>query len=290
MAGISAIDLATVVASMLDDYLMTHGRLRRHALTAALAAEFAAIRPEIEAAQAEEWTLVAARYEATAAAFFLDEELNAIVDGVSYTLLIDFDRESPQYREFFHNQRPSELKKPILGTQLSVMTKWPEALEKYSNEALKKYGVRLATTLPAAQAAATEVETTETALSNFRTMGTRAKLIQKYNALRKATYGKLGEIQHAHKLETGWAESFFRSGSSGERVTLSVLDRRIAAVEATLASLTKQRQELAEREESVAKAKADAERAAKKARLEGLRKAKAELEAEAAKLETELGD
>lgn len=290
MAGISAIDLATVVASMLDDYFMTYGRLRRHALTAALAAEFAAIRSEIEAAQAEEWTLVAARYEATAAAFFLDEELNAIVDGVSYTLLIDFERDSPQYREFFHNQRPSDLKKPILGTQLSVMTKWPEALEKYSNEALKKYGVRLGTTLPAALAAANEVETTETALSNFRTMGTRAKLIQKYNALRKAIYGKLGEIQHAHNLDSGWAESFFRSGSSGERVTLSVLDRRIAAVEATLASLKKQREELAEREESAAKAKADAERAAKKARLEGLRKAQAELEAEAAKLETELGD
>jgi hypothetical protein len=55
--------------------------------------------------------------------------------------------------------------------------------------------------------------------------------------VRKSLFGKLGEIQHEHKLGAGWAESFFLQDSA-EELSLNQLDKKadLAAQEAALLS------------------------------------------------------
>jgi hypothetical protein len=48
-------------------------------------------------------------------------------------------------------------------------------------------------------------------MTDFRTVGTRRKLVDKFNALRSTVRGKLGKIQHDHpEFGTDFADSFFR--------------------------------------------------------------------------------
>lgn len=291
MAGITTIGQRTSIPTLYDHYFFTLARLRKHALTQPLAAELEALRPELDAAQAEELGLAAAQYEAEAAVQFVDDALDGIVDGVANTLLTELrgDRNAPLYLRYFGSQRPSEVKRPTLGGQLDTMRSWPPALAESTSPVLRDYGTSLAERLGEADAAAETKQRAAQQYKDFRVLGTRARLIDRMNAVRKSLYGKLGEIQHAEpSLGTGWAESFFR-GSSSTRVTLTVLDRRIAAIETELAALRTQRDELAAQQERVAQAQAEAEEAEKRARLEAARAAAEELAAEIAELEGDIG-
>ncbi|MDI1450648.1 hypothetical protein [Polyangium sp. 6x1] len=141
----------------------------------------------------------------------------------------------------------------------------------------------------AGEEAAKEKRSATQNLINFRTIGTRVKLNQDFNKLRKSLYGKLGEIQHAHKLGSGWAESFFLQDST-EEIGLSQLDKKIGAVTAELDALKKQREALATQEAKIAAQRAQAAQQEKKAQLEALQKLKADLAAQEAALLSELSE
>jgi hypothetical protein len=293
MAGITTISHRTSITTLYDQYFFTTAKLQTHPLTQTFTTEFAVLRPLIDAAQAEELTLMASRYLAEAAVQILDDALDAIVDGVDSTLRIELrnDRSSPIYLRYFGSLPPSEIKRPVLGGQLETMRSWPAALVESSNPILQQHGATLQTKLGEADAAAAEKQRVTQQLTDFRVLGTRARLIDRLNAARKSLYGKLAELQHANAaLGSGWAESFFRGSGSAERLTLRELERRVAAAEVDLASLRTQRDELAAQEERAAQARAAAELAEKQARLDAARAAAAELAAEIADLETDLGD
>lgn len=290
MAGIQTLPHRFSTPSVGEEFFFTRGRLRRHRHTKALATDFEAFRPKLDAALAEELLLLADRHEADAGVEFIDEELDALLDAIATVSLIEakHDRGAMPYARYFASQRPSEMKRPILGGQLETMRSWVPSLKSSSNALLQQYGTDLeakvgeADNCTEAQAAAAQK------LTDFRTIGTRRQLIDEFNALRKYIHGKLGELQHKHQdLGNGWADSFFRQGSS-ERVTLKEIDRRIGAAEMELATLKKQREHLAGQEEAALKAKAEAERAQKLAELQAAKKAAAELAARMAELEASL--
>jgi hypothetical protein len=60
------------------------------------------------------------------------------------TLRIDLklDRTSPVYLLYFGSRRPSELKRPHLGTQLEIMRGWPTSLQTSDSTVLQQLGTQ----------------------------------------------------------------------------------------------------------------------------------------------------
>ena len=293
MAGITTLGHDTSVPALYDQYYYSLSLLTRHPLTQALTPDLVAVRPDLDAVQAEEQRLFWNQYDADAAMKLSDRVLDGIVDGVDSTLLIDVqrNRNAPMYLRYFGARRASDLKRPRLGRQLDTMRDWPPSLLDSQNPILQQYGTQLAAAIIEADAAETAKKRNAQELTDFRVSGMRARFIDRFNAVRKSLYGRLGEIQHANaSLGAGWAESFFRNSGSSERVTLGELERRIASAERDLAALRKQRDERLAQQEREAEARAEAELAAKLARLEAARIAMAELAAEIGQLEDGIDD
>jgi hypothetical protein len=292
MAGITTIGHRTSIPTLYDNFFFTSGRLRRHPLTVALADELDAVRPAIDAAWFEELGLIQVLYESEALMEILDSALDGIVDSVQATLLVDLrgNRSSPIYLHYFGSMRPSDLKRPVLRGQVDSMRGWPTSLAASNNATLQEHGVTLTGLLTQADAAIQTNDGASQAFKYFRELGTRARLIDRFNALRKSVYGSLGQIQHNNpQLGTGWAESFFRSGGGSERVTLAEIERRIASAQVQLEALQAERDRLAAEEDRVAEARAAAERVEKQASLDAARAAAETLAAKIAELEADLG-
>jgi hypothetical protein len=263
------------------DFLLS--RVRRNKFTKALVAEVEAFRPKIDAAKAEERELQMAELEASAAVIFADQDLDESVDLVADNV----DRKSLLGMRLFGDLRPSELKRPLLGGELAIVKTWPEALAEADKKILKDYAPVMQERVDVALAAEDEKKAATSKLANFRAVGTRPKLCEEFNAFRKSIFGKLGEIQHANKLPSGWAESFFLKDTS-EDLTVADLDRKIGAAKANVEALEKQRQALKDQEAKIEAAKAKALLREKTAKLEALQKAKAALEAKEKALLLEL--
>lgn len=285
MASIKTIPSNATTETTEDHFLYMLVRLRRNPHTKALVAEAEAFRPKINAARTEERSLSEADMEAGAGVQFADQDLNVSVDFVGDNT----DRKSLFGMRLFGDLRPSELKRPVLGGQLDVMSGWPEVLATSEKEILVSHAPVVKARVEAGHAAAAEKKGTSNQLSNFRTVGVRVKLNEEHNALRKSLFGKLGDIQHAKGLPSSWAESFFMQDSS-EGLSVTELDRRIGSLEGELDALKKQRDALKSEEAKLAAAKAAASRKEKKARLDAITKARADLEAKESALRAELGE
>lgn len=293
MAGILTISAKTLLLVIYDEFFFTRGRIRRHPLTQHLAADFEAFRAKLDAAFMEELGLIEVRHETDAAVEFIDLRLDGLTDAIATVSLIEakHDRGAIPYSLYFASQRPSDLRRPILGSQLETVRVWPSSLKAQGNAQLKTYGAQLEQIVEEADGCAKAQGLAHQAITDFKTVGTRKILIDEFNAKRKALHGKLGEIQHAHpELGTGWADSFFRQGSSAEKPSMRELERKIAAAKEELASLENERAERIAQEEITAKAKAAEERAQKQAELVAKKKAAAELAARVAELENELNE
>ncbi|TKD13071.1 hypothetical protein [Polyangium fumosum] len=285
MPGVKTLPETATTPTTETHFRFMAARIRRHPLTQALVAEVDAFEPRIEAAIAEEKNLLIAEASAAAAVEFADHDLDDSVDFVAANV----DRRSLLAQRLFGDVRPSELKRPTLGGQLEVMKTWHEALVEADKPVLKDHAPVVAARAQAGTLAADEKKNATQKLVDFRTIGTRVKLNQDHNKLRKSLYGKLGEIQHEHKLGTGWAESFFMQDSA-EELTLPQLDKKIAATTAELDALKKQREAIAIQEAKIAAQRAHAAEQEKKAKLEALQKLKADLAAQEAALLSELSE
>ncbi|MDC0742404.1 hypothetical protein [Polyangium mundeleinium] len=293
MAGIITLVARTGIFTLYEEFFHTRGRLLSHPLTASLVPELDAFRPKLDASLMEELALSGERFAANAAVEFVDDDLDRLTDAIAALSLIESknDRGALPYAHYFGSQRPSELKRPILGGQLDTMRHWPPSLQAASSQQLQTIGAALADLVERADQKTTTQAAVSQKIADFRTIGSRKQLVDEFNALRKSLHGKLGEIQHkTPELGTGWADSFFRQGSSAERLTVKELDRRIAAAEVELLAMKKQRDEKVAQEEAVARARADAEKTQKKAELLAAKKAAAELAARVAELEEAVGE
>src|SRR6185369_11725416 len=96
-----------------------------------------------------------------------------------------------------------------------------------------------------ADKAVIDLATAQQALKDFREVGARKALFDHANAVRKATYGALGQIAHSHpeaKLPSDFADRFFLHDSRPRKKapTLEELKERLAAAQAAVDAMEAQ--------------------------------------------------
>jgi hypothetical protein len=222
-----------------DEGVHTHSLLLANPLTAFLAAGYDAFFLEWTIVNNQEIKLHTALVQIAALLGFRDAGLDGLVNETQQGLLIETknNRKAPDFIRYFGKKTASETRKYFLGPQLEIMRAWVPSLQASSTPLLSDIGLRmnhaiLATDLDLATEARLNQESVD-----FRTLGARKAFIDGFNALRKATYGKLLEMPHAHPREhlpRNFAEAFFRHESAPRVVveTSADLQKQLEAHEA----------------------------------------------------------
>lgn len=206
--------------------------------------------------------------------------LRAMVNGKT-----DGDTESPLYRRYFGQRRPSEVIRMALAAELPIVEPWVASLKAETDADLKAQGAALEKLVAAGKAALAAQGTARQAQKVFDT-GPRAALFDQLNTGRVALYAELTKVGP----DAAWVESFFRQPArrrpeepqdltvAAATAQLVAQQQAVAAAEAALAA-AKQREA-----ESLAAAQAreahEKEIAATRKDLAALRSHLAELESQ----------
>lgn len=264
--------------------------LKAHALTGALAGPFTALRIELKKQASDESELIDKKLLAQAMALSADDDLNQLVDDTKNGVLAAFgnDYQAPLYKQLFSGQSPSELKRPLLGTQLATMRLWVGPLNAAGITELSAIATRLSAAILKADEAEKQIALAQQALDVFQA-GQRATFINECNASRKLTFGKLGEIIHGHpELPNDFSDRFFKSNGGSRAPTIAEMTQSIARLRAKLERQEAQLETMKTKAALQEKARQEAELAERKAKLDAAQKRAAEAAAEVAKLEAEL--
>ncbi len=226
-------------------------QLQAQPLGASYAKEFEALLAATHKALLRQLELVTAQAVADAKVVRADDVLNQLVDQLSLTVLglTGGEREHPLYQRFFGRQRPSEAKRPILGAQLELMRDWEATLLAAPQPELQALGTQLASAVKTADVAVEALRKAEQQRTDFAELGDCKELLDKVNAARKATHGKLGEAVYKHperNLPADFAEQFFVREARTQAPARAELVAKIARTEQ---QLTKLRQQLADQDE-----------------------------------------
>lgn len=233
------------LATALDEACITHARLLANPLTRAYASDYDGFFAAWPICNAQEIQLHTAVVRLNALIVACDDELNAIADATHQAVLLEVnsDRSSARYLRYFGDETVSLIKRPVLSTQLETMRGWIPSLLASTNAVLSALGERLVKAVAAADETVAARLVAEQENRDFRTIGARKELIDGLNAVRKALYGKLSELPHAHPelhLPANFAEQFFRheSGKKAEPVlTVKELEQAITASKARTGEL-----------------------------------------------------
>jgi hypothetical protein len=275
--------------AIFEEIIYTRAQLRAYPVTASLVEAFSDMRTRWFEVQAEELGLVEGEVTADAHAVRVDEDIDPLVDELSRTVLneVKGDRAAPLYRRFFGRQRPSSVKRPVLGPELKTVRDWLPALAEATQELLRGVGVRLGVLVAEADAAVSEQIETDRQWDDFVTLGNRRKLVDELNTLRENTHAALVTLKNSPEgkdLAGDFADRFFRVGkrSAAEPPpSVAGLRAETAALEKELEQL---RVELARLEaEEQARQEAEAKRLADEAELSEYERKAAELRARLSK-------
>ncbi len=261
-----------------------------YTITAALALPFAPLRTNLHKQKTDEGTLTDNILLARALAWSADDDLNRLVDDTKNAVLSlsNGDYQAPLYKQLFTGQSPSDLKRPLLGSQLATMRTWIGPLGAAANADLSAIGIRLTAAITKADDAETKMALAQQAMDVF-IAGPRTACINDCNALRKLTYGKLGEITHGNaEVPSDFADRFFMTNGGSRAPSIGELT---LSVERLRAKLKRQEAHLDAMKEKAAlqvKARQEAELAERKTRLDAAQKRAAEAAAEVSKLQAEM--
>ncbi len=261
-----------------------------YTLTAALAIPFAPLRIDLRKHKADEATLTDNILLARALALSADDDLNRLVDDTKNVVLAMSanDYQAPLYKQLFSGQSPSELKRPLLGSQLATMRTWVGPLGAAGNADLSAIAIRLAAAIVKADEAETKMALAQQAMDVF-TAGPRTTFVNECNALRKLTYGKLGEIIHNNpELPSDFSDRFFMTNGGSRAPSISELSQSVERLRAKLKRQEAQLEAMKEKAALQVKARQEAELAERKTRLDAAQKRAAEAAAEVAKLQAEM--
>lgn len=280
---------------LVHENAFTAAQTKAHSLTGAFAKEFDDLLAETTKTITRYVQLTVAVAVAEAKVIRADEALNGLVDELNQVLreVTDNQRRSPLYQRFFGDAKPSEVKRPILGTQLELMRDWQPTLNASPVPSLKALAAPLEIAIKDADTAVEAQRKAERELSDFNEIGECKALIDQVNAARKSTYGKLAELVHKKpeaNLPSDFAEQFFLREARWSAPTAADLERGIARTEQQLARLKQQKQELKERQELMLKRQREAEAEALRSDLAAAQKRAAEEQARAAALSARLGE
>lgn len=281
--GTATLDYDHPLPSVLESNTVSLTKTKADPLTEGYAPAFEAFQGKLLALMAQETLLSVDIYTATARIAVLDDAFDDDVDVVSRLLLNECggDKTLPLYVLFFEDKRPSDIKRPVLGSQLERVRGWVPQLKGLSNPALSALGMAIEARVTQADNAVKALADAKRAQKEFRTIGPRKAAIDEFNALRKSTYGAIAELPHKYpekNLPNNYAERFFRheEARKGDKesqasITSTTIAGLILEQEAKLASLKERHEDALAREDAAAKAKVKEEAA--KIELEDAEKA-----------------
>ena len=264
---------------------------RAYVITADLAAPFTTLRADVRIRKTDEAQLVDNILAARAMVLSADDTLNQLVDTTKNAVLAHSgnDYQAPLYKQLFAGHSPSELKKPLLGTQLATMRLWVGPLGATGITELSAIATQLSIAIGKADEAETKMALAQQAMDVFYAAA-RTTCINECNALRKLTYGKLGELTHANpELPRDFPDRFFMMNGGSRAPTIVELEQQVERVRAKLGRLEGQLESAKQKAALQLRERQEAELAERRARLEAAQKRAAEAAAEVAKLEAELG-
>lgn len=258
----------TTMPVLHDEGTHTHSLLLANPLTASLAPAFDAFFQEWSAVNDQEIKLRTALVRILALLGFHDTRLDGLVNETQQGLLIETknDRKAPEFTRYFGPKSAYEVRKPFLGSQVEVMRAWVPSLVASSSAILSDIGKRMEQAISATDADVAARAKADQESRDFRTIGERKAFIDRFNALRKATYGKLSELPHANPKEhlpRNFAEAFFRHESTPKAVTPTSGDlmKQIEAQKEQITALEGRLTQALADEATAAKNKSDAEAA-----------------------------
>lgn len=226
------------------------------------------------------------------------DDLDALVDTLASTILTENgnSRESAAYIAYFGKKTPGELKRPILGGELTTMASYVESLRASTSPALRSLGDRIAAAVERGEVAEKGLASARQRNREFRTIGERKVFIDGLNDLRKSTHGTLAAMPHGQperNLPNTFAEQFFKrpprkkAPADDEPRTAAELAAKIAELEERLARLKERYTQFLAAEETAAREKALRE--ADEAALAEAEKIAQEAQARAVELRARLG-
>jgi hypothetical protein len=241
----------------------THARLLAHPATQSLAPSFAELLTELDRIEARANTLVEALAVADAGVDVADYNLDAFFDRfVHMVLTITNNQRNAFYHRFLLRQSPSRFKRPVLGKQLEAMRSWPDTIQEVNFQQLKDLLPELTQLIKAADEAIAQGRKAEQTLNDFYQIGEMPKLIDRFNALRNDTLGKLNALRHSQtqgRFPTDFAEQFFLRNTR-RSVTLHEVERTIVTLDKELARNQAILEALKAEETAEQQAKEEAER------------------------------
>jgi hypothetical protein len=287
--------IETPLTALLLERVYTFTRLKAHPLTEPLAADFASLHEDWLRTLMLEVEFTETKAAAEAIIDVTDDDLDLLFNAIVNTLLIlvDNDRSSALWVRFLGDQRPAEARKPVLGAQLELMRPWVTTLKSTQNPTLSEYSDRLAPLIKKADDAVTAQSAAAERLETFNQIGERKAFVDKLNALRKLTFGRLAELPHKHpeaNLTADFAEQFFLRDSRSRGATLASEERVVQRLEEQLKKHRATLDELKAKQEATEKVRANAEQAALREELAALERETAAKLARAAALKAKLGD
>ena len=202
-------------------------------MTAALAKEFDALRAEWKTAALDEWIKIHVEVaEAEAAVDGADVQLDPLFNTILHAVMgVYGDKAAPMYQHLMGKLTPSEARAPRLGLQLTLMKGWLPALKAAAEPPIQAQAAPLAALVLLGEKVEAARDQAVAKLEQFTEVGTVKAFIDKVNAQRKATHGKLGELLHMNPtlgLPAGWPETFFLREEKAKTPSVSVFTRNVA--------------------------------------------------------------
>ena len=292
MSSPSTVDHDAPFDEVDEDLAKTDIFLRASILTLALAPPIAALRAELPLMRAQQSECEDAVQALAAKALFIDDDCNTLVDETKVLALAEVkgNYQAFLYCQLFAGLSPSQVKRPTLGEQLTQMRTWPSILASTSTPALHDLGQRIALAVARGDEVTNLLAGAQSRLDAFL-LGPRAAFVDRVNAARNLTYGKLAEIEHNQPkgtLPAGFAERFFLHDTGGGVMSVSELERTILRLQKKLTRYQGMRADQQKKQSDALQAKQDAELALKRERLAEAKKKAADAAKELSDLEDEL--
>lgn len=245
-------DMPTI--ELQHERVYTFAQLQAQPFTQTLASAFMALETDRQQVVALENRLLEQQFLAAAMVDVAVLGLGLAVDHFLHALLVvvNNERQAALYQRFFDKYRPSELKRMVISEQLTIVRPWPRTLAELPQEVLHQHGLALEAAVAKADQAITAEAETERAVDDFREVGERKNFVDRFNALRKVTFGKLAEMVHMHpeyNLPRDFPEQFFlrerrpRTPTiEGVQETIDRLERELARQQELLSTLEEARE------------------------------------------------
>lgn len=263
------LDTGMSLTDVLEEWHYTFARLDAYEYTKALTAELLPLEELWNQVHLRELLLLRQRALARALVTAADNDLDRYIDAFNNLLktLVGNDTTSDLYQRFFYPKRPSELKRPILGAQLTTMSTWQKTLATMEQPTLRAQADVLVPLVQKGKDAEEALRQAQQDLDDFYALHEFKTFIDRFNAGRSVVYGKLNELRHSRpdlNLATDFAEQFFVREERSRGVTLASQRKTVERLEQ---QLERQRAVLS-RLEAEAQAEADAEAEAERVALE----------------------